>query len=185
MLDHLLNNLPSDILCLIKEYVLTPQIRLEMIYNKYKIDEIKFKKILSKFTSKQLEIINWKYIYYKIYKTSPPRCDNNNLVSIFDLVDNPVITNLFNDDVEYEPFKLANQKNGLYNYKLFLCVTRSDYYSENVKTEIGRKRQQYKNIVDSWKYIHDGNQKTTHIPVIDEYFWNMEFELIKALILLH
>ena len=180
---ELVNLLPEDIIAKIKEYVLNHNIKLEMFYQKHQIDEKKLQKILSKFTSKQLEDINWKYLYYKIYKTSPPRCDNDNLVSIFDKVENPTAINIFTD-LEYEPLKLHNPIGVLYRYKLY-CITRSDYYTDNVHTEKGRKRQQYKNIVDSWSYIHQGNKVSSTNPEIDKYFLNLEYELIRAIILLY
>jgi hypothetical protein len=176
----LLKKLPEDIINNIKEYALSPDIRLEMFYQKYGFDEIKFKKLLKPFTSKQLEQINWKYLYYKIYKTSPPRCDNNNLVSIFDNIPNPLLLNVFSD-IEYEPMKIYNCSGPLYKYRLG-TITRSDYYSENTHTEKGKKRQQYKNIIDGWKSIHNG-QGTSKIPEIDKYIQNMEFELIRAVVL--
>ncbi len=186
MFEQLIYQLPSEILHNIKEYVLSPQIRLEMLYDKSRLDEAKIKKILTKFTSKQLEQINWRFIYFKIYKTSPPMCDNANLHPIFDMVPNPPIKAImYEDSPEYTPFKLYNSHGVLRNFKLGYCVTRSDYYSENVKTEKGRKRQQYQNIVNSWRCIHEGNKIGSKIPKIDEYLINIEFELIKFLILTH
>jgi len=178
----LINNLPEDLINYIKEYTLSPAIRLQIFYQNHPFDEKKLKKMLTKFTSKQLEQINWKYLFYKIYKTSPPLYDNDNLVPILNKVPNPKVFNIFNNS-EYFPSIIYNINGALRKYKLFY-ITRSDYYSENVHTEIGRKRQQYKNIINSWKAIHEG-QGSAKITEIDEYFQNLEFELVKTITLLH
>ena len=178
---QLINNLPEDLVNLVKDFTLTPAIRLQLFYQNHEFDEKKIKKMLTKFTSKQLEQINWKYLYYKIYKTSPPRYATDNLVPILTTIPNPKRFNIFNE-TEFEPSIIYNINGALRKYKLY-NITRSDYYSENVHTEIGRKRQQYKNIVSSWKAIHEG-QSTSNIPEIDDYFQNLEFELLKTIILL-
>jgi hypothetical protein len=49
---------------------------------------------------------------------------------------------------------------------------------------MGRKRQQYKNIIEGWKSIHEG-QGTSKISDVDMYMQNMEFELIRAIVLLN
>jgi hypothetical protein len=177
----IINKLPEDLINYIKEYALTPAIRLQLFYQKNKFDETKLKKMLTKFTSKQLEQINWKYLYYKIYKTSPPLYDNNNLVPILKSVPNPKEFNIFNE-TEFEPSIIYNLNGVLRKYKLY-NINRSDYYSENVHTEMARKRQQYKNIVSSWKAIHEG-QGTSKILEIDAYFQKLEFELIKTITIL-
>jgi hypothetical protein len=180
-LSQRIKSLPEDLLEYIKDFTLSPNIRLKLFYEKHKFDETKLKKMLIKFTSKQLEQINWKYLYYKIYKTSPPLYDNDNLVPILKSVPNPKEFTIFNDS-EYEPSIIYNLNGVLRKYKLY-NINRSDYYSENVQSEMGRSRQQYKNIVSSWKAIHEG-QGTSKIPEIDEYFQNLEFELIKTITIL-
>jgi hypothetical protein len=179
---QLINNLPEDLINHVKEYALTPKIRLQLFYQNNKFDESTLKKMLKVFTSKQLEQINWKYIYFKIYKTSPPKLDNKNLVPIFELVPNPIVLNIFSN-TEYEPCKIYYSSGPLCKYKLFNII-RSDYYSENVHTEIGRKRQQYKNIIGGWKSIHEGSG-TANILEIDNYLSSVEFELIKTITLLY
>jgi hypothetical protein len=181
LLILLFNKLPEDLINYIKEYALTPAIRLKLFYQNQPFDDKKIKKMLTKFTSKQLEQINWKYLFYKIYKTSPPLYDNDNLVPILKSVPNPKEFNIF-DETEYEPSIIYNINGPLRKYKL-TNITRGDYYSENVHTEMGRKRQQYKNIVSSWKAIHEG-QGTAKIPEIDTYFQNLEFELLKTITIL-
>jgi len=181
-MTEIIMKLPEEITQIIQDYVLTPDIRLKIFYQKYDFDEIKLRKMLKPYTSKQLEQINWKYLYYKIYKISPPRCDNNNLVSIFDHVPAEPVWNVY-DEREYIPFKIYQINGPLYKYKLGNII-RSNYYSENVHTEMGRKRQQYKNIIDSWKSIHEG-QGTSKIYAVDMYMQNMEFELIRAIVLLN
>jgi hypothetical protein len=182
-LSLLTQSLPEDLLEYIKDFTLSPNIRLKLFYEKHKFDETKLKEMLTKFTSKQLEQINWKYLYYKIYKISPPLYDNDNLVPILKSVPNPKEFSIF-DDREYEPSIISpyNLNGVLRKYKLYNII-RSDYYSENVQSEMGRSHQQYKNIVSSWKAIHEG-QGTSKIREIDEYFQNLEFELIKNITIL-
>jgi len=180
-MSFLINRLPYDLVQHIKDYVLSLDIRLDLIYQNHKMDEKKLQKILSTFSSEQLENINWKHLYYKLYKTSPPRCDNANLQPIFDKAPNPPILNTFTDEL-YEPFKLYHSK-PLSNYKLF-NVTRSDYYSDKVRTEIGKKRQQYLNIVQSWAYLQKG-RGSAKIPEIDMYILNVEYELIRTILIMH
>lgn len=205
MLTQRLNNLPSDLINHIKEYTLSKDILLNLLYQKYDIDEDKIKKFLKSFTSQQLEKINWKYLYYKIYIASPPRCDNNNLVPFFQHLSNPkVATSVFHDgdrdlyDYDYEPFLIYNPRTELRDYRLH-AITRSDYYSENVHTEKGRKRQQYRNIIDGWTNIRRGNQSlsvkkstnsftnnqpTKETAKIYNYFLNTEYNLIRAILIL-
>ena len=192
---QLINNLPEELVSKIKEYVLSTEVLLKLFYQKHKLTENKLKNKLSSFTSKQLEEINWKYLYYKIYKTSPPRYDNNNLVSIFNELPNPPIYTLYSldeDDYDYEPLVIYNPNGGVFHYQLN-CITRSDYYPENLRTqtEKSRKRQQYRNIVDGWKCIHEGNiiseKKPTIYPItqkIHQYLLNMEYELIRAIFIM-
>ena len=140
---ELIQRLPIDLVEYIKDFVLTPETRLELIYQKYKLSKTKLKKLLSAFSSKQLENINWKYLYYKIYITSPPMCDNNNLQPIFKKAPKPPnIWSVFNDE-PVEPFVLYSRVGVLSKYKL-TNINRSDFYSYNIKTEKGRKRKQYK-----------------------------------------
>jgi hypothetical protein len=185
-INLIIDKLPEDLINYIKDFTLTPAIRLQLFYQKNNFDENKLKKMLTKFTSKQLEQINWKYLYYKIYKTSPPLYDNNNLVQIFNKVPNKVPNKVihynFFTNQENEPSKIYTIYGPLWKYQLN-TINRSDYYSENVHTEMGRKRQQYKNIIGSWKAIHEG-QGTAKIPEVDDYFQNLEFELIKTITLL-
>lgn len=68
------------------------------------------------------------------------------------------------------------------------CITRSDYYPENTHIEIEQKKQQYKNIIDSWKCIHEGNKKSVAMQdeypitkMMYNYLLNMEYELIRAI----
>jgi hypothetical protein len=182
-LSLLTQTLPEDLIKYIKDFTLSPNIRLKLFYEKHKFDETKLKEMLTKFTSKQLEQINWKYLYYKIYITSPPLYDNDNLVPILKSVPNPKKFTIF-DDREYEPSIISpyNLDGVLRKYKLYNII-RSDYYNPNAPTEKAKKKQQYKNIVSSWKAIHEG-QGTAKIPEIDEYFQDLEFELIKTITLL-
>jgi hypothetical protein len=194
-MQQLINKLPEELVSRIKEYVLSTELLLKLFYQKHNLTENKLKNKLSSFTSKQLEEINWKYLYYKIYKTSPPRYDNNNLVPIFNELPNPPIYTLFSldeDDFDYEPLVIYNPNAGVFHYQLN-CITRSDYYPENVRTqtEKSRKKQQYKNIINSWKCIHEGNiiseTKPTIYPIthkIHQYLLNMEYELIRAIFIM-
>jgi hypothetical protein len=191
-LSLLVKTLPEDLINYVKDFTLTPSIRLQLFYQKHQLDEKKLKKMLTKFTSKQLEQINWKYLYYKIYIISPPFYDNNNLVPILKTLSNITYKNVYKNvyksvfDYEFiynnEPSLIYDVTSPLLNYKL-QNITRSDYYHVNAQTETAKKRQQYKNIISSWKAIHEG-QCTSKIPKIDEYFQNLEFELIKTIILL-
>jgi len=198
---HLINNLSDDLINYIKEYVLSKEVLLEIFYQKYKLNEKKLKKMLSLFTSKQLEEINWKYLYHQIYLTSPPRYDNNNLVSFLHELNNPKGTSsVFHDgdrdiyDYDYEPLIIYNPRSEVYLYNLN-CITRSDYYSENVNTEKGKKRQQYQNIIDGWSFIRQGNEntssknkehvKTNETDEIRNYFLNVEYNLIRTIFILH
>ena len=200
MMHWMMNKLSDDLINHIKEYVLSREVLLEIFYQKYKLNEKKLKKMLSLFTSKQLEEINWKYLYHQIYLTSPPRYDNNNLVSFFHKLHNPkVSSSVFHDgdrdiyDYDYEPLIIYNPRSEVYLYKLN-CITRSDYYSENVNTEKGKKRQQYQNIIDGWSFIRQGNKNTTsknkeHLKTdetdkIRNYFLNVEYNLIRAIFVL-
>jgi hypothetical protein len=188
-LSLLTETIPQDIINLIKEYILTPRIRLQLFYEKHKFDENKLKKMLTKFTSEQLEQINWKYLYYKIYLTSPPFYDNNNLVPILKKIPNIKklsYKTVFDDDTQLyqinEPSLIYDTESPLWNYRL-QNISRSDYYQPNAQSEKAKKKQQFNNIINSWGSIHRG-QDTSKIKEIDEYFQDLEFELIKTIILL-
>jgi hypothetical protein len=188
-LCQLIKTLPEDLIKYIKDFTLSPNIRLQIFYKKHNFDENKLKKILNKFTSKQLEQINWKYLYYKIYITSPPFYDNNNLVPILKNIPDIKKTSyktVFDDDTQLckinEPSLIYDTASPIWNYRL-QHVSRSDYYYPNAPTEKAKKKQQFNNIINSWKSIHEG-QGTAKIPEIDDYFQNLEFELIKTLVLL-
>jgi len=180
---ELIQRLPIDLVEYIKDFVLTPETRLDLIYQKYKLSKTKLKKLLSAFSSKQLENINWKYLYYKIYTTSQPMCDNNYLQPIFKKAPKPPnIWSVFNDE-PVEPFALYSKVGVLSKYKL-TNINRSDYYSDKIKTEKGRKRKQYKNIVNSWKSIRKG-RGSSNIPEIDNYILNIEYNLIRTIMILN
>ncbi len=106
-------------------------------------------------------------------------------------LDNPKKSIHINNMLEiedYEPFIIYSNGTDLYQYHLF-CITRSDYYSINIKTEIGKKRQQFKNIVDSWLNINEGNKKINYKKsiqnqIIYNYFLNIEYDLVRALLIL-
>lgn len=178
----LIQRLPDDLVEKIKDFVLTPDIWLELIYQKYKLSKTKLKKMLSTFSSKQLENINWKYLYYKIYTSSPPMCDNNKLQPIFKKAPRPNFWSVFNDE-PVEPFLLYSKLGVLSKYKL-TNINRSDYYSDKIKTEKGRKRRQYKNIVNSWKSIRKG-RGSSDILEIDNYMLNIEYNLIRTIMILN
>lgn len=175
-MSFFISNLPQELVNNIKEFVLSVDIRLEMLYQKYKIDEKSIKNILKSFNSKQLEDINWKYLYYKIYKTSPPMISDDNLAPIFDCIPQE-----YYKDIRRPISKIVQDNTG--NYGVHAFVTRSDFYM-NALTEMGRKRQQNKNIIDAWSFIKRG-RFSSKIKKFDWYMCNVEFELIRALILLH
>lgn len=181
-----INNLPEELIHKIKEYVLSKEVLLKLFYQKHKLNEQTLKKKLSCFTSKQLEQINWKYLYYKIYKTSPPRYDNKNFVSVFSEIKNPQCKSIVDDDY-YEPLVIFNPRGEIFHYRLN-SITRSDYYPEHTDSEKERKKQQYNNIIDGWKFIHEGNIRTstkpTEYPITKNmynYLLNMEYELVRAI----
>ena len=175
-MSHFITNLPQELVNYIKVFVLSVDIRLEMLYQKYKVDDKFIKKILASFTSKQLEDINWKYLYYKVYKTSPPRCINDNLAPIFDCIPEEYYV-----DTRKPVLKICSMES--VKYGIHAYVHRSDYYM-NVRTEMGRKRQQNKNIMGAWCGIKRGRFSSKN-QKFDWYMCNVEFELIRALILLH
>ena len=77
-MSYFVERLPDDLVCVIRDYVLSVDIKLLLLYQKYEIDEKFIKKMLREFCSKQLEVINWKYLYYKI--TSIRNILNNQLI---------------------------------------------------------------------------------------------------------
>ena len=94
------------------------------------------------------------------------------------------------DVYDYEPLVIYNPNGEVFHYQLN-CITRSDYYPENVHTEKGRKTQQYRNIVDGWGFIHQGNIISATNPIahpntdkVYQYLLNMEYELIRAIYVL-
>jgi len=186
-MSYFVERLPEELVCVVKDFVLSVDIKLELLYQKYIIDEKFIKKMLKGFNSKQLESINWKYLYYKIFKVSPPRCDNRNLAAIFDDIEEEYPSYYdyvrTNGDISYsEPkYKLCNKS--IKGFWLTSAITRSDYYSENVHTEMGRKRQQNYNIVRGWYYIKNGRWSSD----LDEFNWymcNVEYELLRVLMIL-
>jgi hypothetical protein len=180
---YFISRLPDEVVCYIKDYVLSVDIRLQMLYQKYNIDEQFIKKRLMVFNSKQLEQINWRYLYYKIFTVSPPRCDNNNLTPIF----NHVPTEYYfkeGDDIYYCCPKYKLSCNSIKKYYLISAITRSDFYSNKVRTEMGRKRQQNCNIINGWYYLKNGN-RTSKIPEFDMYMCNVEYELLRSIMILY
>lgn len=186
-MSYFVERLPEELVRVIRDFVLSVDIKLSLLYQKYEIDEKFIKKMLKGFNSKQLESINWKYLYYKIFKVSPPRCDNRNLAAIFDDIEEEYPSYYdyvrTNGDISYsEPkYKLCNKS--VKGFWLTSAITRSDYYSENVHTEMGRKRQQNYNIVRGWYYIKNGRWSSE----LDEFNWymcNVEYELLRVLMIL-
>lgn len=181
-MSYFISNLPTDIVSNIKEFVLSVDIRLELIYSKYKINYESLKEILKSFNSKQLADINWKYLYYKIYKTSPPGFDsNNNLTPIFDCIpEEYYMRSTLPIHQRTSMNKVCQRNTG--NYGIHAFVTRSDANMDH-RTETGRKRQQNANIMDAWHWIKRG-RFSSKIQKFDWYMCNVEFELVRALLLL-
>jgi hypothetical protein len=186
-MSYFVERLPEELVCVVRDFVLSVDIKLSLLYQKYEIDEKFIKKMLKGFNSKQLESINWKYLYYKIFKVSPPRCDNRNLAPIFDYIEEEYPSYYdyvrTNGNISYsEPkYKLCNKS--VKGFWLTSAITRSDYYSENVRTEMGRKRQQNYNIVRGWYYTKKGRWSSS----VDEFNWymcNVEYELLRVLMVL-
>jgi hypothetical protein len=181
-MSYFVSHLPDDLVCVIRDFVLSVDIKLSLLYQKYEIDEKFIKKMLKGFNSKQLESINWKYLYYKIFKVSPPRCDNKNLAPIFDDIEDEYYVRTHGDIYYSEPkYKLCNES--VRGFWLTSAITRSDYYSENVRTEMGRKRQQNSNIITALRCIKKGRWSST----VDEFNWymcNVEYELLRVLMVL-
>ena len=83
-----MERLPGELVCIIRDFVMSVDIKLEILYQKYGFDEKYVRKMLRVFHSTQLEAINWKYLYYRFFTVSPPRSDNKNLHPIFDIIPN-------------------------------------------------------------------------------------------------
>ena len=182
---YFIQHLPGDLVTYIKDYVLSVDIKLEMLYDKYKIDEKFIKKRVMVFNSKQLEQINWKYLYYKIFTVSPPKCDNNRLAPIFDIVPDEYYRRVDPElNLTYDNLKYKLSCESIKKFWLNSAIIRSDYYSDNVKTEMGRKRQQNYNILRAWYYIKNGRW-SSDIAEFNWYMCNVEYELLKALIVLY
>lgn len=202
-MTEIISKLPHDLKTHIKEYTLSSDIRLKLFYDRNPINHAKLIKMLRVFSSKQLEEINWKYLYYKVYKTSPPERYgddvNDNLVPFFDIFPTPPTkTGIRNNGSVYEwaPCKLYCEP--LHRFKLPYHIIRSDCYFA-ARTEVGRKRTQYRHIIDAWKAISEGHNTTdisgfpgidmyiydmAGFPALDMYIYDMEFELIKAIYVL-
>lgn len=183
-MSYFISQLPHDLVCHIKDYVLSVDIKLELLYQKYNINEEFIKKRLKVFTSKQLEIMNSKYLYYKIYDKSFYG-NEKNLVPIFKYIPNEYFT--FIDDslnINLRVTKYKLHSSYIRKYMLEYCISKSDLYSENVKTEVGRKRTQYNKITGALLYIKNARW-SSKIPEFDRYMCNVEYELLKAIIILH
>ena len=188
-MTEIISKLPDDLKTHIKEYTLSPDIRLKLFYDRNPINHAKLIKMLRVFSSKQLEEINWKYLYYKVYKTSPPGRYgdvNYNLVPFFDIFPTPPTkTGKHNNGSVYEwvPGKLVCEP--LHRFHLYCYIIRSDFYYA-ARTEVGRKRTQYTRIINAWKRIPDGHNTAgiSGFPALDMYIYDMEFELIKAIYVL-
>lgn len=188
-MTEIISKLPDDLKTHIKEYTLSPDIRLKLFYDRNPINHAKLIKMLRVFSSKQLEEINWKYLYYKVYKTSPPGRYgdvNNNLVPFFDIFPTPPTVTGIRDNgsvYEYVPGKLVCEP--LDRFHLYCYIIRSDCYFA-ARTEVGRKRTQYTRIIDALKGIPKGHNTSgiSGFPELDMYIYDMEFELIKAIYVL-
>jgi len=188
-MTEIISKLPDELKTHIKEYTLSPDIRLKLFYDRNPINHAKLIKMLRVFSSKQLEEINWKYLYYKVYKTSPPgRYDdvNDNLVPFFDIFPTPPTKTGKRDNgsvYEWVPCKLDCEP--LRRFHLSCYIIRSDCYFE-ARTEVGRKRTQYRHIIDAWKRIPKGHNtpEISGFPAVDMYIYDMEFELIKTIYVL-
>lgn len=189
-MTEIISKLPDDLKTHIKEYTLSPDIRLKLFYDRNPINHAKLIKMLRVFSSKQLEEINWKYLYYKVYKTAPLMWwygdGNDNLVPFFDIFPTPPTETMNRCDgsvYEWTPHKLACEP--LRRFHLFYYIKRSDCYYTAL-TEIGRKRTQYRHIIDAWKGITEGHNTSgiSGFPELDMYIYDMEFELIKAIYVL-
>lgn len=186
-MSYFVERLPEELVGYVKDFVLSVDIKLSLLYQKYEIDEKFIKKMLRGFNSKQLEAINWKYLYYKIFTVSPPRCDNRNLAPIFECIEEEYPSYYdyvrTNGDISYSQpkYKLCNES--VRGFWLTSAITRSNYYSENVRTEMGRKRQQNSNIITALRCIKKGRWSST----VDEFNWymcNVEYELLRVLMIL-
>lgn len=183
-MSYFVECLPEELVCLVRDYVLSVDIKLLLLYQKYEIDEKFIKKMLMVFNLKQLEEINWEYLYYRIFTVSPPMYDNMNLTAIFDCIDNEYYT--FVDgrfDLSCPPkYKLSCKS--VKEFCLTECIIRSDYYHHKVRTQMDRKRQQNYNIIRAWYYIKNGRW-SSDVNEFNWYICNVEYELLRALIVLY
>ena len=183
IMSYFVERLPEELVGVIRDFVLSVDIKLLLLYQKYEIDEKFIKKMLRVFNSNQLEAINWKYLYYRIFTVSPPMCDNRNLVPIFDCIDHEYYTYVDGSLDLTHPPKYKLYCKSVKEYRLGTAITRSNYYSHNVNTEMGRKRQQNSNIMGGLISIKNGRWSSE----VDEFNWymcNVEYELLKALMVL-
>ena len=191
-MSYFIERLPGELVCIIRDFVMSVDIKLEILYQKYEFDEKYVRKMLRVFNSTQLEAINWKYLYYKIYRVSPPMCDNKNLNSIFNIIpdeyygydhDYHYIYHDYNLDLTLKTPKYKLYCNPVKEFRLGTAITRSDYYSSNVHTEKGRKRQQNQNIINGVNCIRNGRW-SSEIAEFNWYMCNVEYELLRALMIL-
>lgn len=182
-MSYFVECLPEELVCLVRDYVLSVDIKLLLLYQKYEIDEKFIKKMLKGFSSKQLEAINWKYLYYRIFTVSPPMCDNRNLTAIFECIDHEYYTYVDGSFDLIHPPKYKLYCESVKGFRLGSSITRSDYYSHNVRTEMGRKRQQNSNIGMAWYYIKNGRW-SSNVNEFNWYMCNVEYELLRVLMIL-
>jgi len=183
-MSYFVERLPDDLVCVIRDYVLSVDIKLLLLYQKYEIDEKFIKKMLREFSSKQLEVINWKYLYYRILTVSPPMCDNRNLAPIFECIDDENYCNCVDENLNLLcPPKYKLYCKSVKGFRLGSAITRSDYYSHNVRTEMGRKRQQNSNIISGLICIKNGRW-SSDVSEFNWYMCNVEYELLRVLLIL-
>ena len=183
-MSYSVKRLPDDLISIIRDYVLSVDIKLSLLYQKYEIDEKFIKKMLKGFNSKQLESINWKYLYYRIFTVSPPMCDNRNLTPIFEYIHDESYSCVDRNLNIFWTTKYKVYCKSVKGFCLWNAITRSDYYSHNIHTEIDRKRQQKSNIITGLFYIKNGRWSSS----VDEFNWymcNVEYELLRALMILY
>ena len=183
-MSYFVSRLPNNLVDVIRDFVLSVDIKLLLLYQKYEINGKFIEKMLMVFNSKQLEEINWKYLYYRFFTVSPPMCDNRNLAPIFDCIEDECC-NCVDENLKlncHTKYKLTCKS--VKGFYLGSAITRSDYYSYKVTTEMGRKRQQNFNIIQAWFYIKNGRWSSD----VDEFNWymcNVEYELLRVLMILY
>jgi hypothetical protein len=107
------------------------------------------------------------------------------LAPIFDIVPDEYYTRIDGDlNLTHNCIKYKLSCDSIKNYWLNSAITRSDYYSPNVHTEMGRKRQQNYNIIRALYYFKNGRW-TSAIAEFNWYMCNVEYELLRALIILY